>query len=122
MSPLLSSILSARSPSRNRSNRREVRRLPPTTLAVCRLILPGTEVPLLAWIHDLSNKGVGLLIDRPCPTGVTLPVFLVNAAHSFGVAIDLRVVRCEPGAGGDFYVGGQFSRRLTAAEIECFMV
>ncbi len=120
-SPLTASLL-GRLPGKSRNDRREVRRLLPAALAVCRLILPETGAALTAWIHNISIKGAGLLSDHPCPMGATLPVFLVNAAHSFGMEIGLRIVRCERGVGGDYYVGGEFSRRLTSDELAYFLV
>lgn len=121
MSSLFTSDL-LRTNRRRRTERRKDRRLPPTPVALCRLLIPGRVAPALAWILDLSPEGALLRLDGPCLVGVALPAFLVNAPHSYGVEVELHVTRCESDNNGSFCIGARFSRRLSAEQLAFFLV
>ena len=105
---------------RKRVERRHARRLAPGRLTPCMIRTGGGESP--GWVHNLSVVGAGLLSARPFALGAPLTVLFINAAHTFAVTAELKVVRCYRVVNGDYYVGGQFTQPLRYDEMLPFMV
>jgi hypothetical protein len=107
---------------RVKNSRRQVKRLPPAQPTLCVIRQHGQPEPANATIQNLSSKGAGLLADREYRPGTVINLLLVNAAHTFALAVDLKVVRCFRTAGGDYFLGGPFTRSLRHDELAPFMV
>jgi len=106
---------------RARTNRRGARRQVPAQLTPCRIVLSGEAEPTPGWLQNLSVKGVGLLLRKPCPVGTIVPLLLINAAHTCGLRLELQVVRCQRLASGDHIVGGQFTQGRDFEELLPFL-
>jgi hypothetical protein len=114
--------LSNLSPPRPPAERRTSRRLTPGRLTPCLLTPPGAEEPIGGWLHNLSLKGAGFLVDRPFAPGTALRMLLINAAHTFATPAELQVVRCFRVVNGDFYLGGQFTHPLSHDALFPFLI
>jgi hypothetical protein len=117
----LANIKSAVSAARRKTERRRAKRLSPPRLTPCKVrAADGVEAP--GWVHNLSVGGGGLLCGQPVPPGTMLTVLFVNAAHTFALSAEFRVVRCYRVVNGDYYLGGQFTQPLRHDEILPFMM
>jgi hypothetical protein len=107
--------------NRRRTERRRAKRHAPARLTPC-VIRPaeGAETP--GWVHNLSVRGGGLLAGRPFAPGAVLTVLFINAAHTFALSVELRVVRCYRVVNGDYYLGGQFAQPLRHDEFLPFIM
>src|SRR5205085_1001991 len=78
---------------RRRAERRRARRVAPGQLTPC-VIRPagGDEEGLPGWVHNVSVRGAGLLSSRPFAPGDLLHVLFINAAHTFALSVEVRVV------------------------------
>jgi hypothetical protein len=101
--------------------RRRARRLKPARLTSC-VIRPADSAEMPGWVHNLSIRGGGLLAGRPFAPGAILTVLFINAAHTFALSTELRVVRCYRVVNGDYYLGGAFAQPLRHDEILPFMM
>jgi hypothetical protein len=117
----LANIKTAASAARRKIERRRAKRLSPPRLTPCTVrSADGVEAP--GWVHNLSVGGGGLLCGQPAPPGTMLTVLFVNAAHTFALSAEFRVVRCYRVVNGDYYLGGQFTQPLRHDEILPFMM
>jgi hypothetical protein len=119
-------IMNTRANIKNAANRKQVerrraKRLSPARLTPC-MIRSGDGAELPGWVHNVSVAGGGLLCGRPFVPGAALTVLFINAAHTFALSAELRVVRCYRVVNGDYYVGGQFAQPLRHDEILPFMM
>jgi hypothetical protein len=83
----------------------------------CALATPGWLFfadggTLEAWIHNLSETGIGLNLSRPLDPGVALIVRMRGPAQEGQVALAARVVHCSPEGDGSWRVGCVFDQRL----------
>jgi hypothetical protein len=102
--------------------RREARRMIPGSLTPCLLRAEGASGKCTGWVHNLSVQGLGLLTEQDYPAGTVLQVLLINAGHTFAVAVETVVVRSYPIYNGDYYVGCQFRETLRYDQILPFLV
>src|SRR4051812_7785147 len=121
MTSTIASTLLPRS-GRGRAERRGARRQAPIQLTPCRLTFPDKDESASGWVHNLSVKGAGLLLPRPCMPGATVSILLVNTTHTCILRLEMQVVRCERVVNGDHLIGGQFLRRLDFAELVPFFM
>jgi hypothetical protein len=107
---------------RLRVERRQVKRLILHQRTICQVRLPGGEFSPAGSVQNLSLQGVGLLTERDYPPGTCLHVLLVNAPHTFALALDMKVVRSFRAANGLYYVGGPFTHQLLHEEVVPFVI
>jgi hypothetical protein len=107
---------------RAKNNRRQVKRLTPSRPTVCLVHCDDRAEPAEATIQNLSHKGAGLLADRELASGSVVKLLLVNAGHTFALAVDLKVIRSFRTGDGRYFVGGPFTRALRHDELAPFMV
>ena len=98
------------------SNRRSIKR------ELCHLACPARvsrqgEDWWLAWVHDLSTAGVGLLVGEPMDLGTELNIELLTQSIA-RVPVRGRVVHATPGREGNWIVGCAFFQTLTHEELE----
>jgi hypothetical protein len=122
MLPQLAAKLTALIQRRQRLERRSAKRLFPTQLTPCHLIAAEGVEARDGWLHNLSVRGMGVLTDRAYPLGSRLKVQIVNASHTFCLAVELTVVRCRRTVSGEYFAGGQFDRVLNYDELLPFMM
>jgi PilZ domain len=103
------------------AERRKAKRLAPGQVTPCTLTPPGGRRSG-GWVHNLSVKGVGILAEQEHRPGTVLRVLLVNAAHVFALSVEVEVVRCLRLVTGEYFIGGQFRRRLSPDELRPFML
>ncbi len=104
---------------RSRSERRIAKRLFPGAMTPCE-IQRGDGARQSAWLHNLSLSGAGLLVDEEYLPGTLVRLLVVNAAHTFALTVELRVVRCQRIVNGDYFIGGPFTRPVTHEELVPF--
>jgi hypothetical protein len=105
-----------------RSERRVSKRIVPGAETPCEVQRVGEETRHSARLHNLSAKGAGLLVDCEYPKGTEVRVLVVNAAHTFALALEMRVARCQRTLNGDFLIGGPFTRAVTHQELVPFIL
>ncbi len=107
---------------RNRAERRIAKRLFPGAMTPCEVQRVGEEKRQSAWLHNLSCKGAGLLVADEYLPGTLVRLLVVNAAHTFALAVELRVVRCQRIINGEYFIGGEFSREVAHEELVPFIL
>ncbi|HVS40237.1 MAG TPA: hypothetical protein VMS17_32060 [Gemmataceae bacterium] len=107
---------------RRRIERRRSRRIAPGCMTPCVIRTAGDDEEYPGWIHNLCVGGAGLLCCRPFDNGAVLTVLFINAAHTFALSAELRVVRGYRIVNGDYFLGGQFTQALRYDELLPFMV
>ena len=96
--------------------RRSSRRLMPASLTPCLIRVPDESGQTAAWVHNLSVQGIGILSGRALPVGAVLRAVLINAAHTFAIAVE-AVVRTFPIYNGDHFLGCRFHETLRYEQI-----
>jgi hypothetical protein len=107
---------------RTRANRRQARRFTPPQPSQCTVRGGDGQEPCQAAIHNLSPKGAGLVARREYAPGTVVHLLLVNAGHTFALAVELKIARCFRMASGDYFLGGPFTRTLRHDELAPFMI
>ena len=103
--------------------RRNTRRCAPSRITTCTLSTFEGESLGTAQVYNLSAVGMGLLVTEAIKPGTTVRVSVTNALCTFYLCMDLFVVRCiRVPAGRDYFLGGQFERRLKCEELQPFMM
>ena len=106
---------------RKRAERRRARRIAPGRLTPCIIRVAGDAEEFSGWVHNLSVRGAGLLCARPFAAGELLTVLFINAAHTFALSAEVRVIRGYRVVNGDHFIGGQFPQALRYDELLPFM-
>lgn len=102
--------------------RRGSKRLVPVHRTLC-LIQPASESERrLAIVENMSQKGVALMAEREYVAGTILSVLLVNAAHTFSLAVEMKVVRSSRLASDQYLIAGPFARLLSHEEVVPFIL
>ena len=120
LSPILEK-LTALVGRRSRSERRINKRLFPGAMTPCEVQRVGDEAREAAWLHNLSVQGAGLLVDHEYAPGTMVRLLVINAAHTFALAVEMRIAWCHRIINGDYFIGGQFTREVTHQELVPFM-
>jgi hypothetical protein len=103
------------------ADRRARARLESTRPIPRRIYLVETLEPLDAWIVDLSERGVGLVVSRPLPLGAVLFIELESAPDEAPVKVWAEVVRCAAAEDTNWVVGCEFINRLSADDLDATM-
>jgi|SRR5262245_23375225 len=103
------------------SDRRASERFPVTSDTACTFVSPVLEDFGAVRIKNVSNEGVGLVVNQAVETGLLLVVTLVNKPKSFKKNVMARVVHVTPQAGGAYLLGCALTEPLTYDEL-CAMV
>lgn len=103
------------SPTPPAENRRAHPRRQPAADTVCRL----ESAPNLGLVWNISAGGVSMLLRDELARGATVHGRLESAGTALPVT--LRVAHVARLRTGDFIVGGQFDRPLTADEMRPFV-
>src|SRR5205807_9974208 len=105
-----------------RAERRSAKRLTPSALTPCHICRTGDKEQYPAWIHNLSKTGVGVLTATAFSPGTMIQIVIINAAHTFALTGDLKVMRCTRVVSGNYLLGGEFTNELQHDEIVPFIL
>jgi hypothetical protein len=88
----------------------------------CRWIRVRHEGPWLITMLDVSQSGIGMLMDRPLEQGTFLQVELPSIRRKHLKPRVVRVTHSKPMPGGEEWsVGGVFVRALTEEELQALL-
>jgi hypothetical protein len=122
MLPPLLHRIAALMTNRPRVERRGAKRETPGALTPCQIRRVGDSTSSAAWIQDLSKTGVGFLCSLECQPGTMLQIVIINAAHTFSLSGEIRVVRCSRAIHGKFILGGEFTNELQHDQMVPFIL
>jgi hypothetical protein len=74
--------------------------------------IPEEEAPLLGFLQNLSVGGIGFRVGQAFLSGTRLSLLLINAAHTYSLAVEVEVIRCSASGVWGFYVGGRFCQPI----------
>jgi hypothetical protein len=97
--------------------RRGARRVIPTHRTLCLFQGPGDSERGTAIVQNLSREGVAVLAERDFPSGTLLHLLLVNEAHVFSLAADVKVIRSQRVGHEHYLLAGPFVRPLRHEEV-----
>ncbi|MGH7225954.1 MAG: hypothetical protein ACRELF_22275, partial [Gemmataceae bacterium] len=89
---------------------------------LCLIQAAGDSERKTAIVDNLSERGVAMLAEREYAPGTTLPVLLVNAAHTFSLAMEMKVVRSSRLGHDQYLIAGPFARSLLHEEVVPFIL
>jgi hypothetical protein len=81
----------------------------------------GSDVCLVAHVHDLSRNGIGLVLAEDVAVGTVLNVELQSKSQKLPCFLLARVVWSKARADGSRLVGCQFARPLSVAELRALL-
>ena len=70
----------------------------------------------IAWVHDVSSTGVGLVYSQTLSVGATITLRLRKSDQSGVILIGAEVIHCTPEVNGSWRIGCRFERALTDDE------
>jgi hypothetical protein len=80
------------------------------TITLTRLCVGATELSYFAWVHDISESGIGLDVVKPLGAGADI-IFELKCTGERKVRVYAQVVHATP-AGPFYRLGCKFTRRL----------
>lgn len=87
--------------------------------APCPVIRISEEGPWYATIRNVTEKGIGLIANRPFRPGMLLTVELPDKRGELGHTRLLKVLHARPQPGNQWWIlGGEFMTRLTSPELD----
>src|SRR2546421_526560 len=86
-----------------------------------RIYLVDTFQPLDAWIIDLSQGGLALLLTRPLRLGTLLFIELESAPDAEPVKVWASAVRCGATDDANWVIGCEFVNRLSEGELTAIL-
>lgn len=103
------------------SNRRAAPRRQATVGTVCRLTFGALGKPHLGLVWNLSSSGVSMLLPEPPQRDALLAAELATTDERVSLPITVKVIHIRAIQTGDYFLGAQFQRPLTAAEMRPFL-
>jgi hypothetical protein len=92
-------------------------RYPRKLVTMWQLLGTGGEEHWTAMVRDLSQNGVGLVINRSFPPATVLTVRLRNSTRTYERSALVRVQHCTAQPAGDWLVGCTFVVKISADEL-----
>jgi hypothetical protein len=102
--------------------RRSSRRVAPAHRTLCLILASGENEQTTAIVENLSNKGIAVLAERAYTPGAILNVLLVNASHTFSLAVEMKVTRSTRIGSDQYLIAGPFARPLSHEEVVPFIL
>lgn len=102
--------------------RRRSRRLAPVHRPLGLIHSSAGSEPTSARVENVSSQGVAVLAEREYAPGTVLHVLLVNAAHTFSLAVEMKVVRSSRIGPSRYLTAGPFTRPLVYEEMMPFLL
>jgi hypothetical protein len=122
MSSTLRNKLSALVQRRLHAERRGSKRISPVQRTLCLISASGEKESMTGLVDNLSIQGIALLAERPSPPGTILHLRLVNAAHTFSLEVEMKVVRASRMGHDHYLIAGPFTRTLLHEEVVPFIL
>ena len=122
MRPSLRNKLSSFIQRRMQIERRGSKRLMPVRRTLCLIRFAEECERMTAVVENLSQKGIAVLSEREYLPGTILSVLLVNASHTFSLAVEMKVVRSSRIGHDQYLIAGPFARSLLHEEVVPFIV
>ena len=104
------------------AERRAAERLTVNMNTVCDLLSPVLEDIGGARIKDVSNSGIGLIVNHKLEPGMLLAINIANATRSYSKTMLVRVMHVLPQAGNTYLIGGTFQTLLTYDELKTMVM
>jgi hypothetical protein len=102
--------------------RRGGKRVTPQHRTLCLLQPASGGERVTGYVHNLSYKGAAVQAERDYPLNTPLHILLVNEAHTFSLALEMKVVRSLRVGGNQFLLAGPFARCLRHDELIPFIL
>jgi hypothetical protein len=122
MKPSLCNKLSVFIRRRRQIERRGSKRLAPVYRALCLIQPAGESERMTGVVNNLSQQGVAVLAECAYAPGTVLPDLLVNASHTFSLAVEMKVVRSSRVGHDQFLIAEPFARSLLHEEVVPFVL
>src|SRR5216683_1195272 len=103
-------------------DRRAAIRCSPFRMTPCYITSVAEGLEAAAWVYNLSSNGVGIVGGPWIAPGTVVQVELINAGHTYVLALEMEVTRAEAASTGGHYLGGQFKRKLIYSELLPFLI
>ncbi|HEY1860115.1 MAG TPA: PilZ domain-containing protein [Gemmataceae bacterium] len=103
-------------------DRRAAIRCSPFRMTPCYITSAAEGVAAAAWVHNLSSQGVGIVGGPWIAPGAVVQVEMINAGHTYVLALEMQVTRAEQASTGGHFLGGQFTRKLIYTELLPFLI
>jgi hypothetical protein len=97
--------------------RRASARYQPIQEISCSLSRMVGEAPCPARLLDVSQGGIGLLVEQPVEPGTSVLVTLQNRASRFQCSELVYVRHVTEQSGGTYHVGCEFIKKLTRGDL-----
>ncbi len=86
--------------------------------AVMGRVIAADQETRFAWMHNLSLRGIGLLVSRPLAAGAAVIIHLRGLETRTDYELAARVIHCTPELGGEWILGCEFREPLTAEVLD----
>jgi len=103
------------------AERRSAVRRQPTLGTVCRLEGTDDGKSGVGLVWNISTTGVSMLFNARLDRGATVKSVLATTNDGFTLPVTLRVAHVAKLQTGDYLIGGQFDRALSADEMRHFL-
>ncbi|MCI0685436.1 MAG: hypothetical protein L0Y71_25325 [Gemmataceae bacterium] len=103
-------------------DRRACERFPVNGDTACDFLSPVLEDVGAVRIKNVSNEGIGLIVNHKLEPGLLLAINLVNQARTFSKTMLVRVAHVTPQPGNTFLIGGTFKTPLTYEELRTMVM
>jgi hypothetical protein len=113
----------SRSSDRPTPNRRQTLRRRPNRLSkvACFKGTLGLGINLALEMLDVSERGIRLRVKEALAPGQPLEIHLSGLAHRKPLKVIARVVWCSPAEKGGYWIGCQFERTLSYADLQLLL-
>ena len=101
--------------------RRRAPRRQPAQGTTCHLATGAGQELGMGLVWNISSTGVSMLVGKRLEPGAQLQGELLTADARTKLDLSLRVAHLFPLRTGDYFLGGQFERPLTAQELRPFV-
>ncbi len=85
------------------------------------LLFPQTGETVEAWVHNLSETGIGLNLSRPLDAGTAVVIRLCGSTDRLAVKLPAQVVHSTKELDGTWRIGCEFGEKLTAEMLDSLL-
>jgi hypothetical protein len=85
------------------------------------VFFPDTGEALEAWVHNLSESGIGLNLSRTLAEGTPVVVRLTGSTENMTLKVPARVVHATKELDGTWRIGCVFTGKLTAEVLDSLL-
>jgi hypothetical protein len=85
------------------------------------LFFPDSGATQEVWVHNLSEGGIGLNLDRPLEQGTNVVIRLKGTSESLMLQLPARVIHATQEVDGSWRIGCAFETKLGAEELEMLL-